>query len=103
MNPGTVHIALNAREGWMIELPDECESIVCETLDDAQRVAYLCATQRHPCGLVVRDAYHRVLYRMLGSRDGDTDVGRDTLGEERPEAASSTGALAFQSLRSGAD
>jgi hypothetical protein len=37
--------------------------VTCETLDEAQRVAYLCAAHLHPCELVVRDACHRVLHR----------------------------------------
>jgi hypothetical protein len=36
-----------------------------ETLDDARRVAYLCAAHRSPCELIIQDAYHRVLEREL--------------------------------------
>jgi hypothetical protein len=44
-------------------LPGEPDRVTCDTLDEARRVGCLCAAQRHPCELVVRDAYHRVLHR----------------------------------------
>ena len=61
----TVHIGRNERGGWEVALSDPCERVVCETLDDARRVGYLCAARTHPSELVVRDAYHRVLHREL--------------------------------------
>ncbi len=33
----------------------------CETLEEAERVAYICAAYPQPCELVACDAYHRVL------------------------------------------
>jgi hypothetical protein len=51
----------NGHGEWEVALPDQREPVTCETLDDARRIAYLCAAHRHPCELVVRDAYHRVL------------------------------------------
>ena len=76
-NPTTVNVDCTARGVWEVELPDRAEHVRCETLDDAMRVAYLCAAHRHPCELIVRDAYHRVLHRELIG--GDTD-----LAESRP-------------------
>lgn len=49
--------------GWMIALPDQLESISCETRDEAERTARLLAEQRHRCELVIYDAYHGVLHR----------------------------------------
>jgi len=68
-SPATVNVDCTARGAWEVELPDRREHVKCETLDDAKRVAYLSATRRHPCELIVRDAYHRVLHREL--IDGD--------------------------------
>jgi hypothetical protein len=44
-------------------LPDGRSCIVCDTLDDARRQAQLYADRRHPCEVVIRDAYHRVIDR----------------------------------------
>jgi hypothetical protein len=51
------------RGGWEIELPDRRRTVCLETLEDAKRVAYLSAAHRHPCELIVQDAYHRVIQR----------------------------------------
>ena len=51
----------NDHGDWQVALPDQREPVTCETLDDARRIAYLCASHRHRCEVVVRDAYHRVL------------------------------------------
>jgi hypothetical protein len=65
MNPTIVRVDISARGAWEIELPDRRERVTCETLEEASRVAYRCATDRRPCELVIRDAYHRVLQRQL--------------------------------------
>lgn len=57
----TVCVDRNDHGDWQVALPDQLEPVTCESLDDARRIAYLCAAQRHPCELVVRDAYHRVV------------------------------------------
>lgn len=44
-------------------MPERGTHVACETLDDARRIGYLWAAHRHPCELVVRDAYHRVIQR----------------------------------------
>ncbi len=35
--------------------------VTCETLAEAERVAYICAAYQQPCGVVVCDTYHRLL------------------------------------------
>lgn len=65
---GTVCVDLNGSGGWEVTLSDDHDVFTLETLDEAQRVAYLCAAHRHPCELVVRDAYHRVLHREFIER-----------------------------------
>ena len=66
-----VRVDLNTHSEWEIELPDQPEPVTCETLADAQRVAYLCAAHRSPCELIVCDAYHRVLRREVINRGTD--------------------------------
>ncbi len=67
--PKTVRVDRNRSGAWEIELSAQDAVVSCETLDDARWVAYLCASRRHPCELVVRDAYHRVLCRELIDAD----------------------------------
>jgi hypothetical protein len=67
MDPRTVHVDMSVRGAWEVALPDR-ERVRCETLEDASRVAYRCATDRRPCELIIRDAYHRVLQRQLVTR-----------------------------------
>jgi hypothetical protein len=59
----TVRVDLSGGGDWEVTLPGQRDGVTCETLDEAQRVAYLCAAHLHPCELVVRDACHRVLHR----------------------------------------
>ncbi len=61
----TVRVDLGRAGGWEVALPDQRELVRCRTLDEAQRVAYHCASHEHPCEVVVFDAYHRVLRREL--------------------------------------
>ena len=68
-----VNVDHDRHGGWEVEFPDRSEQVVCETLEDAKRVAYLCAASRHPCELVVRDAYHRVLLREFIGGDDDAE------------------------------
>ena len=56
-----VHVDMNSRGAWEVAVPAPDQRVVCPSLEDAKRVAYLCAARRHPCELVVRDAYHRVV------------------------------------------
>lgn len=61
--PVTVWVDLDRRGAWDVVLPDADEHIICETLEEASKIAYRCAANRRPCELIVRDAYHRVLRR----------------------------------------
>jgi len=81
MSSRTVRAELDGRGVWMIDLSDQREPVVCEALEEAQRAGYLCAAQRHPCELLVRDAYHRVLFSKLISRDGDAGVRDEAAGD----------------------
>ncbi|HUO73866.1 MAG TPA: hypothetical protein VMU39_24045 [Solirubrobacteraceae bacterium] len=57
----SVRVDRSPRGDWEVVLPDQADHVVCETLEDAKRIAYLCAAHRHPCELIVCDAYHRVV------------------------------------------
>jgi hypothetical protein len=56
---------------------------MCGTLADARRVAYQCAARRHPCELVVCDAYHRVMQREIIDPDDDVVATFDADLEQR--------------------
>lgn len=73
MSARTVRVDPNGRGDWEIESSDQERVLTCETLDDAQRVAYLLATRRQPCELTVRDAYHRVVHHELIDTDQFND------------------------------
>ena len=75
MSASTVRVDLNRRGGWQIALPGEHDRVTCETLDEARRMAYLCTTHRHPCELVVCDAYHRVLSREFIDGENCAEAG----------------------------
>ena len=83
MSTRTVRVDLDRRGNWEIALSDERGRVTCETLADARRVAYRCAAHRHPCELVVFDAYHRVLQREIIEHDDDDVAGSDTDLEQR--------------------
>ena len=69
----TVRLDLNGHGAWEIALPEQ-DRVTCDTLDDARRVAHMCAEDRRPCELIVRDAYHRVLQRELINGHGYADA-----------------------------
>ena len=73
MSAMTVHVDMNPRGVWEVEVPERPSRVVCESLADAKRVGYLCAERRYPCELVVRDAYHRVLSREFIESAGDVE------------------------------
>jgi len=65
----TVNVEYNPHGAWEIGLPDG-EPLACETLEQAQRIAYLYAVERSPCELTVHDAYHRlILHRVIDADD----------------------------------
>jgi hypothetical protein len=68
MSHPTVCVEITARGAWEVVLPDRRERLTRETLEEASRVAYRCATDRRPCELIIRDAYHRVLQRKMITR-----------------------------------
>lgn len=65
MSARAVRVGRNRDGDWDIELPDQDGRASCETLEEAERVAHICAAYQQPCELVVCDAYHRVLRREL--------------------------------------
>jgi hypothetical protein len=65
MNLTTVRVDISTRGVWEVALPDRGERLMCETLEEANRVAYRCAADRRPSELIVCDAYHRVVHREL--------------------------------------
>jgi hypothetical protein len=59
-----------------VVLPDGRDSVTCETLDDACRLAVVYAVRILPCELVVRDAYHRVIdHEMINRRSATAGLG----------------------------
>ncbi|MGO9751857.1 MAG: hypothetical protein ACLP8S_06345 [Solirubrobacteraceae bacterium] len=72
MSNRKVRVDLNRRGDWDIELSDQDSRVSCATLEEAERVAHICAAYKQPCELVVCDAYHRVLHREL--IDASTDL-----------------------------
>lgn len=65
MNARTVYVDHNTRGAWEIVMSDDRERVICNTLDEASRLAHQRAADTRPCELIVRDAYHRVLRREL--------------------------------------
>ena len=60
----TVRVERTERGRWEVVAPDH-DRVMCETLDDARRAAYVSAARIAECELIVHDAYHRVLSREL--------------------------------------
>jgi len=71
VNSLTVRVDRTGRGEWEVAMPDQRERVTCETLDDARRVAYLCAAHTRPCELIVCDAYHRVLQHEFINGEGE--------------------------------
>lgn len=61
----TVCVEHRARGGWTVLAPGRARPITCETLEDAERVAYRSVARTQARELIVRDAYHRVLHHEL--------------------------------------
>jgi hypothetical protein len=59
----TVQIRFDGRGRWAVRMPRTEGQVTCETLDDARRVAFLCAARGRSCELIVYDAYDRVMQR----------------------------------------
>lgn len=63
--PATVRVDHNPRGAWAVALSGQTAPVTCETLEEAKRLAYLCAVRHRPCELITCDAYHRVLRRKI--------------------------------------
>ncbi len=75
MSTRRVRVDVVERGDQDIELPDqEDSSVSCETLEEAERVAHVCAAYQQPCELVNCDAYNRAL------NDASADRTLHTLG-----------------------
>jgi hypothetical protein len=61
VEPTTVCVDPSGSGIWEVTLPDPDDRVACETLADAQQLAYSVAARSRPCELIVRDAYHRLL------------------------------------------
>ena len=84
--PVTVRVDRSVRGVWEVAVPGPETPIACETLDDAKRVAYLCAARWRPCELIVRDAYHRVFRREhIDGRDDPPPKRRSKRSHARPK------------------
>jgi hypothetical protein len=59
--PCEIRVDRSRRGGWEVLLPEGEIYVVCGTLADARRQARFVARRRHPCEIVIRDAYHRVI------------------------------------------
>lgn len=70
-----MHVRQGSRGERKVLLPDQRETARLETLDDARRVAHLCAAHRHPCELIVQDAYRRVLQHEFIDGAGELRTG----------------------------
>ncbi len=71
MSTSKVRVDLNGRDDQDIEPADHDNSVTCDTREEAERVAHICASYRQPCEPVVCDAYHRVLHRNLIDANAD--------------------------------
>jgi hypothetical protein len=69
-----VYVQHHPRGNWEVFSPGVKGRISCETLEDAERIAYLSVAHSHDYELIVRDAYNRVLHHELigGHSSGPT-------------------------------
>ena len=51
--------------GWQVLIPDLDRPPTCKTLREARRLALIHGASAHPCEIVVRDTYHRVVERRV--------------------------------------
>jgi hypothetical protein len=64
-HPLTVRVLLNARGQWEVLPPHTLRPLRCGSIEEAEAVAYQCASRTRPCEVIVHDAYHRVVHREL--------------------------------------
>jgi hypothetical protein len=63
--PVTIRVQRTLRGRWEVVVPGRRRGIICDTLNEARRVAYLAVAHTRPCELIVHDAHHRVVHREL--------------------------------------
>ncbi len=74
MSARKVRVELNRRGDWDIE-PSDQDRVSCDTLEEAERVAQICAAYQQPCELgATCVAYQRLL------TDPNADHAAQTLG-----------------------
>lgn len=78
----TIHVEFDAHGHWDVDVSEPESHATCESLDAARRLAYRTAAERRPCELVVRDAYHRVVWRELLTESPEPDPAATGLGTE---------------------
>jgi Uncharacterized protein conserved in bacteria (DUF2188) len=59
--PLKVDVTPDLRGGWDLRFSDRRPRQRCDTLAAAVHLAHQYAEESHPCELVIRDAYHRVV------------------------------------------
>ncbi len=64
-HPLTVRVLVNAQGEWEVLIPHHMRPLRCATIEEAERLAYQCASQTRPCEVIVHDAYHSVVHREL--------------------------------------
>ena len=61
-----IRVDMGSRGRWdVVAYEPEARVASCETLDDACQIAHRRAERLAPCELVIRDAYHHVVWREL--------------------------------------
>jgi hypothetical protein len=98
----TIHVQRTLRGRWEVVVPGRRKGIVCDTLDEARRVAYLAVAHTRACELIVHDARHRVIHQELiaGHQTSGTNSSHRGRQPEPRQAARSIGAWRPASLRS---
>lgn len=61
----TIRVQRTPLGRWEVLVPGRRKGIICDTLDEARRVAYLAVAHKRPCELIVHDALHRVVHQEL--------------------------------------
>jgi hypothetical protein len=64
----TISVDPNGGGAWDVAETDGPSHITYQTLGEAMKIAHK-AARRHPCELIVHDAYHRVIQREPISGD----------------------------------
>ena len=58
-----IRVDMGSRGRWDVVAHEPEARASCETLDDACQIAHRRAERLAPCELVIRDAYHHVVWR----------------------------------------